>query len=134
MDVAKVKSIRTRANNVLDKYGRIDVVACNAGYNLPKPALEYTAETFDYFSDVNCKGAFFVAMLAAHSLIERNSKVSIITISSQVDIVGRRKGHGRAIDALVCRSVGYQQDHGRPAFPSTGWRGRAVRIAVRTFR
>lgn len=131
--MTKVESIRTFANNVLDKYGSIDVLVCNAGYNSPKPELEYTEEGFDYVSDVNLKGAFFVATLVAQSMIERNIKGSIITISSQVGIVGGRKGHGRAIDALVGRSVGYQQDHGRPAFPSTSWRGRAVRIAVRTF-
>src|SRR5688572_26772046 len=33
LDVSKVESIRTFVNNVLDKFGRIDVLVSNAGYN-----------------------------------------------------------------------------------------------------
>src|SRR5688500_3748960 len=38
LDVASVESIRTFVNNVLDKFGRIDVLVSNAGVNTPKPA------------------------------------------------------------------------------------------------
>jgi 2-deoxy-D-gluconate 3-dehydrogenase len=103
LDVSKVSSIRNFVNNVLDTYGRIDVLVSNAGYNSPKPALDYTEEEFDYISDVNFKGAFFMATLVAQSMIERNIEGSIITISSQVGIVG---GPLRAIYAGAKRAVG----------------------------
>lgn len=103
LDVSKVESIRTFVNNVLDKFGRIDVLVSNAGYNAPKPALEYTEEEFDYISDVNFKGAFFMATLVAESMIERNIEGSIITISSQVGVVG---GPLRAIYAGAKGAVG----------------------------
>lgn len=103
LDVSKVESIRTFVNNVLDKFGRIDVLVSNAGYNSPKPALDYTEEEFDYISDVNFKGAFFMATLVAQSMIERNVEGSIITISSQVGIVG---GPLRAIYAGAKGAVG----------------------------
>jgi 2-deoxy-D-gluconate 3-dehydrogenase len=103
LDVAKVDSIRTFLNNVLDKFGRIDVLVSNAGFNVPKPALDYTEEEFDYISDVNFKGAFFMATLVAQSMIERNVEGSIITISSQVGIVG---GPLRAVYAGAKGAVG----------------------------
>ncbi len=103
LDVSKVSSIRNFVNNVLDTYGRIDVLVSNAGYNSPKPALDYTEEEFDYISDVNFKGAFFMATLVAQSMIERNIEGSIITISSQVGIVG---GPLRAIYAGAKGAVG----------------------------
>lgn len=103
LDVSKVESIRTFVNNVLDKFGRIDVLVSNAGFNVPKPALDYTEEEFDYISDVNFKGAFFIATLVAQSMIERNVEGSIITISSQVGIVG---GPLRAVYAGAKGAVG----------------------------
>jgi 2-deoxy-D-gluconate 3-dehydrogenase len=103
LDMAKVESIRTFVSNVLDKFGRIDVLVSNAGYNTPKSALEYTEEEFDYISDVNFKGAFFIAALVAQSMIERKIEGSIITISSQVGIVG---GPLRSIYAGTKGAVG----------------------------
>jgi gluconate 5-dehydrogenase len=103
LDVSNVESIRTFVNNVLEKFGRIDVLVSNAGYNSPKPALDYTEEEFDYISDVNFKGAFFIATLVAKSMIERNVEGSIITISSQVGIVG---GPLRAVYAGAKGAVG----------------------------
>lgn len=103
LDVSKVESIRAFVDNVLEKFGRIDVLVSNAGYNTPKPALDYTEEEFDYISDVNFKGAFFLATYVAQSMIERNIEGSIITISSQVGIVG---GPLRSIYAGAKGAVG----------------------------
>jgi 2-deoxy-D-gluconate 3-dehydrogenase len=103
LDVAKVSSIRNFVNNVLDTFGRIDVLVNNAGYNSPKPALDYTEDEFDYISDVNFKGAFFMSTYVAQSMIERGVEGSIITISSQVGVVG---GPLRAIYAGTKGAVG----------------------------
>ena len=88
LDVASVNSIRAFVDKVLAAFGRIDVLVSNAGTNLPKPALDYTEEEFDIISDVNFKGAFFMATTVAKSMIERHIEGSIITISSQAGVVG----------------------------------------------
>src|SRR5690606_33704904 len=103
LDVSSVDSIRSFKKNVIDTYGRIDVLVNNAGYNTPKPALDYTEEEFDYISDVNFKGAFFMSTLAAQSMIDGGVEGSIITISSQAGIVG---GPLRAIYAAAKGAVG----------------------------
>jgi 2-deoxy-D-gluconate 3-dehydrogenase len=88
LDVAALDSIRAFVDQVLAHYGRIDVLVNNAGYNTPKPAIEYTEEDFDRISDVNFKGAFFMSTLVAKSMIERGIEGSIITVTSQVGVVG----------------------------------------------
>lgn len=88
LDVANVESIRSFVNNVLNTFGRIDVLVNNAGVNTPKPAFEYTEEEFDLIADVNFKGAYFMSTLVAQSMVERNVEGSIITVTSQAGVVG----------------------------------------------
>ena len=103
LDVAKVASIREFVQKTLDAFGRIDVLVNNAGYNTPKPALEYTEEEFDYISDVNFKGAYFMSTIVAQSMIDQGVEGSIITISSQAGVVG---GPLRSIYAAAKGAVG----------------------------
>jgi 2-deoxy-D-gluconate 3-dehydrogenase len=88
LDVSDVASIRKFVDQTLAEFGRIDVLVNNAGYNKPKPALEITEEEFDTISDINFKGAFFMATMVAQSMIDRDIKGTIINISSQVSVVG----------------------------------------------
>ena len=103
LDVSKLDSIRAFVDKTIETFGRIDVLVNNAGYNVPKPALDYTEQEFDYISDVNFKGAFFMSTLVAKTMIERNIEGSIITISSQVGVVG---GPLRAVYAAAKGAVG----------------------------
>ena len=103
LDVSKVASIREFVDKTLAEFGRIDVLVNNAGYNSPKPALDYTEDEFDYISDVNFKGAFFMSTLVAKSMIERGIEGRVITISSQAGVVG---GPLRAVYAAAKGAVG----------------------------
>lgn len=103
LDVANLASIRAFIDKTLETFGRIDVLVNNAGYNVPKPALEYSEAEFDTIADVNFKGAFFMSTLAAQSMIERKIEGRIITISSQVGVVG---GPLRAVYAGAKGAVG----------------------------
>ncbi len=88
LDVRSVASIHSFVDQVLASYGRIDVVVNNAGYNVPKPALQYTEEDFDQIVDINLKGSFFMSTRVAQSMIDRGIPGSIIMITSQVGVVG----------------------------------------------
>lgn len=88
LDVSRVDSIKTFVGQVLEAYGRIDVLVNNAGYALNKPAVQYTEEEYDAIMNVNLKGAFFMSTTVAQSMIERGIPGSIIMITSQVGVVG----------------------------------------------
>lgn len=103
LDVSSVESIDAFVAKTWETFGRIDSVVNNAGYNSPKPALNYTEEEFDYISDVNFKGAFFMSTAVARRMIEHQIAGSVITISSQVGVVG---GPLRAIYAAAKGAVG----------------------------
>ncbi|MEM7129737.1 MAG: SDR family oxidoreductase [Chloroflexota bacterium] len=103
LDVSQVDSINDFVEQTWSRFGRIDSVVNNAGYNTPKPALEYTEDEFDYISDVNFKGAFFMSTACARKMIEGNIQGSVITISSQVGVVG---GPLRSIYAASKGAVG----------------------------
>ncbi len=88
LDVANVASINAFVDKTIAAFGRVDVLVNNAGFNTPKPALDYSEAEFDYIADVNFKGAFFMAMAAGRRMIEQRTEGSIITLSSQVGVVG----------------------------------------------
>jgi 2-deoxy-D-gluconate 3-dehydrogenase len=88
LDVRRVASVGDFVAEALAEFGQIDVLVNNAGYNVPKPAIEYTEEEFDAISEVNLKGVFFMTTAVARSMIERGIPGSIITITSQVGVVG----------------------------------------------
>lgn len=88
LDVREVSSIRGFVDKALAAFDQIDVLVNNAGYNVPKPAIDYTEEDFDAIADTNFKGAFFCATMVAKSMIEREVQGTIINISSQVGHVG----------------------------------------------
>lgn len=88
LDVAKVDSINAFIDKTMESFGHIDCVVNNAGYNTPKSALDYTEEEFDYITDVNFKGAFFMSTAAVRKMIEAGNPGSVITISSQAGVVG----------------------------------------------
>ncbi len=104
LDVSLKVSIDAFVENVLASFGHIDVLVNNAGYNVPKPALDYTEEDYDRIMEINLKGAFFMTMAVARSMIERQSGGSIITISSQAGVVG---GPLRSIYGAAKSGVGH---------------------------
>lgn len=88
VDVSKVDEINTFVDAVWNEFGRIDALVNNAGYNSPKPSIDYSEAEFDVISDVNFKGAFFMSTAVARRMIDNQIQGSIVNISSQVGVVG----------------------------------------------
>lgn len=104
LDVGRIESINAFVDQVLAAYGRIDVLVNNAGYNVPKPAVQYTEAEFDTITAINLKGVFFMSTRVAQSMIDRGIPGSIITISSQAGVVG---GPLRSVYGAAKSGVGH---------------------------
>ncbi len=71
-----------------NEFGGIDVMVCNAGIALPEDNVDLTVEDFQRLIDVNLKGVFLSAQLAARQMRDDAKKGSIIAISSMGGIRG----------------------------------------------
>ncbi len=87
MDVLDQACIREAVAAVVSVFGGIDILVNNAGVNVRKPALELSAEEWDYVLDTNLKGYFLVAQAVAPHMIARG-RGKIINMSSIFGAVG----------------------------------------------
>lgn len=90
-NVASADSVQAMAEEVISRYGRIDVLVNNAGLNLPrllvdvageKPEYELSDESFHKMFDVNVKGVFLCAQACARQMLKQGGGV-IINMSSE---------------------------------------------------
>ena len=58
-DVSKEEEVKNAVDQVIQKYGRIDIAVNNAGVGVDgKPFIEHTTEEYDKVLDINLKGVF----------------------------------------------------------------------------
>ncbi len=82
-DVTKPEQRDALFTNVNARFGRLDVLINNAGFDPgPTDFLSVTEELFDSVVNVNLKGAYFCAQSAARRMVEQKSGGRIINISS----------------------------------------------------
>ena len=82
-DISNEVDRKNLASFVKDKFGKLDLLVNNAGVapRERKDILEITPDDFDYLTDINLKGTFFVTQELTPLLIE-NEKSRIVNISS----------------------------------------------------
>jgi len=98
LDVADVDATR-RAIADAEPY---DILLNAAGLARHTPSLETTPQDFDTVIGINLRGAYFLAQAVAARLIEAGQGGSIITISSQMGLVG---GQDRAVYCATKHAV-----------------------------
>ncbi|MDV2996278.1 MAG: Dihydroanticapsin 7-dehydrogenase [Chroococcidiopsis sp. SAG 2025] len=87
VDVSKRDSCQQLIDRTIEHYGAIDVLICNAGIDIIKPAEQYEAEEWDKIIDINLRGYYFCAQFAAQQMLDRGTG-SIIMTSSIAGAVG----------------------------------------------
>lgn len=101
----------------IERYGKLDVMLCNAGIDRAGPALDITDDDFNHICDVNLRGYFVCAQLAARQMIAQGSGGAIVMNSSNASLVGfdqlaaycASKG---GVDMLVRSLAGEWGQHG----------------------
>lgn len=87
MDVRDGEKIQEVVSQILDEFGRIDVLINNAGVTRDQLLLRMKEEDWQEVLDINCKSVFLWSKAVLRSMI-RNRTGSIINISSVVGIAG----------------------------------------------
>ena len=69
VDVTDLEQVEAAVASVVERFGGLDVMVCNAGIGEIAPLVEATTESFDRQMAVNAKGAFFCATVAARQML-----------------------------------------------------------------
>ncbi len=82
-DISDIDDVEKLVDEVKEKFGKIDLLVNNAGVapKERKDILELSPEEFDYVTDINLKGTFFVTQKFV-PLLKENKKSRIVNISS----------------------------------------------------
>ena len=87
LDMSQLDSVRDFAATGLSEFGRIDILVNNAGVPMRATVLEMTEEDWDWVTDVNQKGLFFLTQACARPMIDQGGG-KIIHVTSTIGIVG----------------------------------------------
>jgi len=127
LDVSNEFSVKEVMNNIVKKWGKINVLVNNAGISgINVPTHEVTEREWDKVMAINVKGVFFCTKHAI-PFMKKNRKGSIINISSIYGIVGApdvppyhaSKGAVREMsktDALIYAPDGIRVNSVHPGF------------------
>ncbi|RAK63187.1 SDR family oxidoreductase [Hymenobacter edaphi] len=95
-DVCDEQDARLIVSETLSRFGRLDIVVCNAGVGSFNLLENFSAEEWDRMFDVNVKGTFLLCKAALPHLKEQQ-RGHIIGIAS--DVSKRTFAHGTAYGA-----------------------------------
>jgi glucose 1-dehydrogenase len=93
-DVSRTEDVDRLVAAAVDRYGRLDVMVCNAGISgrYSKPLLETTDDDWDAIMAVNLRGVFLCCRRAVGEMVEQEpigeTRGRVIIISSQHGMIG----------------------------------------------
>jgi len=83
--IAKVEDSQSLVKQVMDKFGRIDILVNSSGASFIVPLLQLEERTWDHVMNVNLKGPFFLCQQVAPIMKEQGGG-SIINITSYLGV------------------------------------------------
>jgi rhamnulose-1-phosphate aldolase/alcohol dehydrogenase len=86
-DVSDPEAVRAAIDEVLLRYGGVDIVVNNAGLSISKSLLETTEKEWDLQHDVMAKGSFLVSKQAAAAMIAQGTGGDIVYVVSKNAVV-----------------------------------------------
>jgi NAD(P)-dependent dehydrogenase (short-subunit alcohol dehydrogenase family) len=88
LDVRSLDSIVAAMQETKAFYGKLDILVCNAGCNVRKPAVDVTWDDWNLILDTNLRGSFFLAQQAAKELMLEAGYGRVILIGSVTCVAG----------------------------------------------
>jgi NAD(P)-dependent dehydrogenase (short-subunit alcohol dehydrogenase family) len=101
-DVTKENEVREMVENVLDRFGKIDIVVNNAGLVIPGDAVSLTLDEWETVFAVNVTSCYLVSRHTLPHLLKQGSGV-IINVSSEAGLKGiaNRAAYCAAKSAII---------------------------------
>lgn len=90
-DLGKYEEVEAAMHEVQAKFGKIDILANNAGVSAREPIYDYAPEAFDKVIDLNVNSVFYCAKAVA-PIMKAQGGGSIINTSSMVSLYGQSAG------------------------------------------
>lgn len=90
-DLTNYNSVKEAFDKVAEKYGKIDILANNAGVSASEPLTSYTPEMFEKTMNVNVNAVFNCTRAVVDYMKAQNSGC-IINTSSMVSLYGQPSG------------------------------------------
>ncbi len=90
-DVRDPVQIESAVAEVLERFGKIDVLVNSAGNGILKPTIDFTLDDWEDTMNVYLRSTFLFAKLVGKSMVERG-RGSIINISSVASLVALGRG------------------------------------------
>lgn len=87
MDITNTQDVNKAVKEVEDKFGKVDVLVNNAGWDTIMPFVQLTEDLWDKIIAINLKGPIAVTRAVLDGMISRNSG-KIVNISSDAGRVG----------------------------------------------
>ena len=92
-DVTNEESVTSMAGEVIDKFGKIDIMVTGAGIATRHPAEKMPMDEFQKVMDANVKGTLLCCREAGKDMIKRGEPGSIITVGSIRGFLGHPAGY-----------------------------------------
>ena len=138
-DVSKSNQVEAAVKQVIDHWGRLDIVLANAGIDgTMGPITEITAEDYDEIMDINLKGTFLAIKHSVPFLGKQGGSIIIVSSvngtrmfsNTQMAIYGASKAGQSALGKMLALQLA--QDHIRinvicPGYVESGI-GRTIRL------
>ncbi|WP_164929513.1 SDR family NAD(P)-dependent oxidoreductase [Gloeobacter violaceus] len=87
VDTVSPEQCTRMVDSTVERFGRIDVMVCNAAVDVIKPAVELAEAEWDWIVDVDLKGYFNAAQAAARRMLAQGGG-SIVMTSSLASVIG----------------------------------------------
>lgn len=83
-DAADAKALQTLADEVVAEFGRVDTLVNCAGVNKRMRVEQYDESTYDFITNINIRGAFFLSLAVGRHMIQARSgnQINIDSINS----------------------------------------------------
>src|SRR5690625_6755505 len=125
MDVTNEEQVNAGVDAVVEKYGKVDILVCNAGIQIVKPLVDFPYDEWKRLLAIHLDGAFLTTRACLKHMYQANYGRVIFmgsVHSKEASVLKRSEEHTSELQSrghLVCRLL-LEKKKNNPYIHSTG--------------